>query len=220
VRHFAILFTTTAGLTFGDANAQAHGPPATEFKDESTDINDPVLRAAKLAELEAWLRRLVGRFRDTRNPKDFERERMDCTGIGTGPGVQCFTTMVSNSFSVRYGVPKSVSSGNDSPEAKLFGLDPGALRVNYMQVDSKGLPEGGLGTLSGDTLYLKYECKIPPDAKDIVSCENRLRLYAPPNSKALAVSWELTLRISTRRGIVETSSEETSWLERLSDGDP
>jgi hypothetical protein len=211
-RNFRILWLLFAGLAAGEASGQAHGPPAQELRIE-VDRNDPAYRAERLAEMDVWLRRLTGLFYNESNPVDHDDKRMDCIGIGTGAGVQCFTTLGSGSISaVRY-------ARGDSPqtEAKLFGIDPVALKVNYLQVNSKGLPEGGLGKVSGDTFTLRFECKIPDDADKIISCEYRLRIYAPPDSNELTVSTETTMRIRTERGIQEVSNEATSFLKRIPD---
>jgi hypothetical protein len=51
---------------------------------------DPVAEhAAKLTEIDTWLRGLVGQYRLSLDGTDLEGIS-DCSGIGTGPGVNCF----------------------------------------------------------------------------------------------------------------------------------
>jgi hypothetical protein len=90
-------------------------------------------RARKLAEMEVWLRHLVGKFRIEgrrfRTPGDVRvRGTADCFGIGDGPGVSCVISAkwkdygVASPFAVR-------------PQVLLFGLDPGAMEIRVTHVD-------------------------------------------------------------------------------------
>jgi hypothetical protein len=120
---FAImLLICVALLAAGAAHAQGRGPDVQELRVEAQaraaiDAQralDPAARAAKQAELEAFLRQLVGRFRYDGELKlnwgttyseipeqgcsggyckltKAAQGLADCVGIGDGPGVQCVT---------------------------------------------------------------------------------------------------------------------------------
>jgi hypothetical protein len=200
-RDFMSLLLCAGGLACGESNAQAHGPPATKFLDEP-ESDDPAARAARLSEMDAFLRRLVGRFREAKGRGNYSERLVDCTPIGTGPGVQCMNGLGSR------------SDTGGSTSAMLFGVDPGSLKVNYLRVNTKGIAEGGFGRLSGDTLHLKFPCTIPPDATEVISCETRLRYYTVEGSKEVTVTTMHIRRVMTRKGIVEQISTAYDWLNR------
>jgi hypothetical protein len=195
------LLLCVAGLACSQAMAQAHGPRATEFLDQPLP-DDPAARAARLSEMDTFLRRLIGRFREAKGKGNDSERLVDCTAIGEGPGVQCMNGLGSR------------SDTGGSTSAMMFGMDPGALKVNFLRVSAKGIAEGGLARLSGDTLHVKFPCTIPPDASEVISCEVRLRYYAVEGSREVAVTTETIRRVMTRRGIVEQISTAYDWLNR------
>ena len=197
----APLLLGAAWLACSDANAQAHGPPATEFLDVP-DPDTPETHAAKVAELDVFLRRLVGRFRDTRGASNYSERLVDCVAIGVGAGVQCMNGLGSR------------SDTGGAVSAAIFGLDPRAAKVNFLRVNAKGIAEGGQGHLSGDTLYLKFPCTIPPDDQNVISCEARLQYYAQAHSNEVSLTTTYIKRVRTPRGIVEQKSTGYVWLNR------
>lgn len=98
----------------------------------------------------------------------------DCVGIGKGPGIQCVLSVgwqdlyeqVTPSAELDdprgglYLLPGGVA--NLSPSVLLFGLDPGNAAINHLLVDQKGLPEGGLGFIAGNTATFKTTCVNAP----------------------------------------------------------
>jgi hypothetical protein len=104
---------------------------------------DASARASKLAEMEVWLRRLVGKFRIEGKRWSANRTNMqvlgtaDCLGIGNGTGVSC---VISADWKLD---EKSGTSRNSTdpgtairPQVLLFGLDPGAMEIRVTHVDS------------------------------------------------------------------------------------
>ncbi len=174
-RGFIVIFLGAAWFVCGDAKAQAHGPPATEFLDVP-EPDTPKARAAKVAEINTFLRRLVGRFSDTQGERNDSERLVDCQAIGKGPGVQCMFGLGS----------RSGTGGGTS--AQMFGVDPGAAKVNFLLVDTRGVAEGGLGKLSGNTLYIKFPCKLSDDADNIISCETRLQYYVLAAAKEVGIT--------------------------------
>lgn len=102
-----------------------------------------VSQAPAQPDVEAWLRRRVGRFRiegswsQLTNPNEpiaGISGMADCVGVGAGPGIECIVVV--------------------DGEARLltYGFDPGDLRIHYMEVNSRGIVEGGSGVLKGNSL--------------------------------------------------------------------
>ncbi len=95
----------------------------------------------------------------------------DCIAVGKGPGVQCMFGMkwddiyevVTTSDVVpagAYNLPGGVS--NMDPAMILFGIDPGKAGIHYLLVDHKGLPEGGLGFITGNRATFRTSCVNGP----------------------------------------------------------
>ena len=114
-------------------------------------------RARKLAEMEAWLRRLVGKFRIEGERWSTDRRSLqvrgtaDCFAIGSGPGVSCV-------ISAAWKAGKETDSAV-RPQVLLFGFDPGALEIRVTHVDS--LAAGMRGFLLDGSVIL--EAQSPPE---------------------------------------------------------
>jgi hypothetical protein len=188
------LMLLAAGMLLHDheAGAQARQPPP-KWKDPA---GPPV-------EMDAWLRRLVGRFRfegvihvlgtEDRSIKGVG----DCVSIGAGPGVQCVLNVSwLDIYIVNFGgdnldspgggvstVPGAVSYLN--PAMILFGLDPGKAAINHLLVDNKGLPEGGLGTNTGNRATFRTRCVNQPGV--VGGCERILRIEAAADARILYI---------------------------------
>jgi hypothetical protein len=116
-----------------------------------------------------WMRRLVGQFRyagyvelhDAAGKPRGQQSvsgKGDCVAFGLAPGVQC-TIKVSwpdahgdNGQEILGGV------SNLEPAMVLYGLDPDELAVHYLLVDNKGVADGGLGYIKGDTMTTTDPC--------------------------------------------------------------
>ncbi len=185
------------------ASGGAHAVPRPSAAGQAVTQARPVTEPADIA---AWLRRLVGRYsvegmvevtypgyRCVPDPDEpgagdpppepvpyckAMKGKGDCTGIGTGPGVQCVLNVTwedlyevvypkelkpnqrYNPLAGVYNLPGGVSSLG--PSMLLFGLDPGKSAINHLLVDNKGLPEGGLGSIAGDRATFKTPCVNAP----------------------------------------------------------
>jgi hypothetical protein len=123
----------------------------------------------------------------------------DCVGIGTGPGVQCVLGITwkdirevepEGVFNLPGGIP------NLAPAMMLFGLAPDQLQVNYLLVDNKGLPEGGLGTIGGSRVTFTTPCV---NARALyVSMKPPPVPAEPPNLRTSPRTCERTLRLEAR----------------------
>jgi hypothetical protein len=199
----------------GQVSAQGRGLPAQEQRDKVKEVSgSPAARAAKLAELDSWLRRLVGRFAYSGyitnggedslcdvarryNPQLVCSNSLSasprpiqgigsCVSIGAGPGVRCL-------INVEW--PRGLGSvpweSNLAPATILYGIDPVALGIRYLQVDGQSLAEGTLGYLQNDTASFTVSCANTPK----LSCSRVVKIYAPPNENSIELSVTVVLRI-------------------------
>ncbi len=147
------------------------------------------------------------------------RGKGDCVAIGKGPGVQCMLNVtwqdfyemlfqkaetkddaVDNSPTGNFELPGGVSYLD--PSVALFGIDPRKAQVNYLLVDQKGLPEGGLGSIKGNTATFRTTCvnapallgAMKPQADVFRTCDRIFRIEARPESKV--VFWTMDLEIN------------------------
>jgi hypothetical protein len=117
--------------------------------------------------------------------------KADCIGIGTGPGVQCIlNAMWLDIFNTDFenGTMTDLPGGVSylDPSMILFGLDPGRAAVNYMLVDSKGLPEGTIGSIVGHKATFATQCvNIGP------TCERVFRVEAREDSSLIYLSIDI-----------------------------
>lgn len=211
LRIIAVTLFISAGLKSGAAHAQARGAGALEQRDiarakvrarvqlEST----PEMRATKLADLNAWLKRLQGQFRVTGEiwntiymqcsptggeagirkcygppvapPQSFKGVA-DCVSIGSGPGTHCL-------FNAGWNVPappylQIIWDPWLDPGIMLFGLDPDALGIRYLQVNYWSIAEESvLGKLEGDRVLFKFR-SFPYSRSEYTALTNR-RPFCP-----------------------------------------
>jgi hypothetical protein len=175
-----ILLAWIAVLASGDLHAQAHGPPASAWKKSPPNLNDPVQRAAMMAKLDTWLRRLVGNFRYEGIVQfGFEDERpvsgtRDCFGIGEGPGVLCVINMTWREIG---------PNGNRGPYSylkpamALYGIGPSVAEISFLQVDDRGLPEGVPAKLRDDDV-VRFQV---PCVNESPVCRRIVRIKAGPD---------------------------------------
>jgi hypothetical protein len=126
----------------------------------------------------------------------------DCVGIGAGPGVQCILGITwkeiwdvdpdEGVFTLPGGVP------NLAPAMMLFGLAPGQSNVDYLLVDNKGLPEGGLGSIGGSRVTFTTPCTNAPTL--FQTMKPPPVPAEPPNLRTSPRTCERTLRLEARDG--------------------
>ncbi len=198
VRNSAIVLLVCA-VMFGSgwAHAQARGPEVPGVKQPvqaETEDEIAAARAAKLAELETWLKRLVGRFQYEGSMimstwdgclgcgeragyirigevYYVQRELIgtgDCRGFGTGSGVHCVVK-------VPWPSPAVVSPMGRTkifpwpgpaldPAMFLYGIDPDNVGIRLLLVDGQSIATTMLGFLQDDTVTFKACPGVPQDA--------------------------------------------------------
>lgn len=162
----------------GMARAQARGPSVNEIR-ERTAVEPEAARAVKLAELEDWLRRLVGRYRTGEG----QWQRLsDCVAVGTGPGVHCVRGVATF-----------------TPTMTLYGVDPDAPGIRYLEVNGNSIAEGDLGKLRGNTVHFsRIQCPTTLNRQartDMTTCERQLRIYAPPEGRYVLIQQYTAMRV-------------------------
>jgi hypothetical protein len=217
------LLAGIALLGASEAHAQARGQQRSE-SDRTEKVIDPAevaaTRAAKLAELEAWLKRLVGSFRyegdvaeaiaqfsigrdvRTQYSRSHAKGMADCIGFGDGPGVQCVIKVTwppTRAYHPAQGGAGSPSTPGFAeylilnPAMSLYGIDPDKLGIRYMQVNGKSVAEIGLGTLNGDVLAFETPCKL---GELPTTCRQFTRIIAAPDRKSIRIEIDAKLSIS------------------------
>lgn len=196
-----------AGAAVLAGSAEPRGPSASSRPGSPAAIEarHEQLQARKTAEIDAWLRRLVGRFRyegfyavvvpSPAPPPPIPVKGMaDCIGIGGGPGLQCVVNALWDDE--RWGGKRFAKWGggwvtSDSPALLLYGIDPLASKVSYLQVDHRGIAQDGSGLLNGDTLSYRERWVNPPEPVPIK--ERIVRIHAPARGDVIHISVELVV---------------------------
>lgn len=116
-------------------------------------VLDEATRSARIAEMEQWLGRLVGRFRTegraAAGASIIEvRSTAICSGIGDGPGVRCFI-----------GEPNMRTGYLGVLPILYLGIDQDALEVQMMVVSDSQVGAGS-GKLEGDTVQFSDNWKV------------------------------------------------------------
>lgn len=172
----------------------------------------------------AWLPRLVGRFKvegvvNTGGVEGGERSatgKVDCIAIGAGSGVQCVLYATWEEAWGQMGEAITAGVPYLGPAATLFGLDPNALRIRYMQLDTDGLVTDGAGLLNGNTLAWKFEGYCPSEPQAV--CTQETRIYAPPHGRYLHMTIEIGPLIGSTDGDSATIDLELQPIPREEEG--
>jgi hypothetical protein len=143
----------------------------------------------------------------------------DCVGIGKGPGVQCVLNVGWQDIyevvtpedidpdqpvspSGVFSLPGGVSYMD--PAMALYGIDPGKSAINFLLVDSKGLPEGTLSQIKGNRATFKTPCvnaavllgamkPAPPGTDNWRTCERTLYIDAKPDAKLVFMTMDIEI---------------------------
>ena len=207
----------SAVLTGGSVHAGPHGYEPPDRLLESPEES----RARMSAEMESWLRQLLGRyyafnritvygtlkndFKNGKRPNGMvQTGYLDCTGIGTGPGVLC---MVIDAMSLRGRV-----SNYRITTLIQIGLDPNASKLHMLWAGSDGFVEESSGFWSGDSWNWWFPCAPgPPGAPDdTAGCYRTEKLSFDAESGYIA--WT-SGRLTVNGGHISSA---TKYLYRLS----
>lgn len=207
---FSVLFLVAASalpLTLPAAapatsRAQAEPEEIEELSEVTVSGEKPT---RKVADLIPWLRRLLGQYvyegYVDLGGKGEEEDRHPvkgsgyCIGFGLAPGVQCEIHV--SWPEVRGPDGEEVMGGVSTftPAMILYGLEPDEIGIRYLQVDSKGLAEGGTGLVTGDTAAFRTPCADIP-----MGCQRVVRITARSESQFvdMQIDTELDYQLATR----------------------
>jgi hypothetical protein len=185
-------------------------------------------RRAQMAEdMDAWLRRLEGRFRiegiffrdnqpdEPRHARGME----DCISIGPGAGMQCVINVL---WDEDYGVDgQDGQTGVSSlaPAMIEYGFDPVASKVRSLQVDNQSLGEPSAGTLKGETVSYSTRCANTPASR---LCRRVTHIYMPADRSYIRITIEVefnyerfsSLELDLRPMTPEEAAAESSRVNR------
>jgi hypothetical protein len=203
----------TALLAAGAVQAQGRGPDVQQLRTEARARAaieaekrvDPDVRAAKLAELDAFMRQLVGRFRFDGNVRVLSATSHsciegstcfvthnaqgvgDCAGFGNGPGVQCIIHVPwPRFFRPLMGDDEINWPGPYLDTAMiLYGIDPGELAVRFQIVDGQSRAYTNLGTLKDNILTFekRWSCAY-------AECRRIFQVRIRPDRNYLEMQYE------------------------------
>lgn len=159
----------------------------------------------KVADMVPWLRRLVGKYTlhghldlgGAGRPED--RRNVGgagtCVGFGVAPGVQCEIQVRWPEARDASGEPVLGGVSTLAPAMLLFGIEPDDGGIQFMQVDNRGVAEGALGFVTGDTATFRSPCTDVPDG-----CQRTTRITAVQDSQVVDVQVDTVLdfRLATR----------------------
>ncbi len=220
------LFVLTSSLVIAEseAYAQARGSAISRTSAEEPRKMEGTVRAAKVAELESFLQRLVGKFRYSGTAKLFYGSTDkglcegglcyinrqvegsgECLSIGTGAGVRCILNVPWPNFDYPTSTPKTSASseqyakwpGPFLDDARIFfGLDADRIALRLLLVDSHSVAFYAQGSLKDDRATLTTDC-VPPRR-----CKRIFSIRAKPDSKILELSLELRGGGATLAGLI------------------
>jgi hypothetical protein len=144
-----------------------------------------------------WMRRLVGQFRyqgyvELRSAdgaplgKQDVQGVSDCVAFGLAPGVQCSVKVEWPAVEGGDRVVGGVSTLQ--PAMILYGFDPDHRAVHMLQVDNKGIADGALGYIQGDTLIAAAPCEGIPG-----NCQRITRITAKPDGKLIQTQIDIEI---------------------------
>lgn len=187
-RTSALLAACLGILAAGSVHGQARNAPA---RDPDKVRPDPVAEhAAKLAEINAWLRRLVGQYRLSLAGASGEGAA-DCATVGSGPGVHC---------AFGFGAP-----------VMLFGVDTEGPRVHRFQLNGDSTAEMSMSQLRGDAVTFHVgDCPViqhyPPGASrvgvttfTVLFCRREVRVHVAPDGRFVRIRHSTYERVLVRQ---------------------
>jgi hypothetical protein len=209
-RRWSALVAACLGiLVAGSAHGQARNAPA---RDPGKVRPDPVAEhAAKLTEIDSWLRRLVGQYRLSLLGASGEGAA-DCASIGSGPGVHCY---------FGFGAP-----------VMLFGVDTAGPRVHRFQLNGDSTAEMSMSQLRGDAVTFHVgDCPVIQHFEPritragmttftVLSCRREARVHVAPDGRFVRIRHSTYERVLWRQPftpsqIVEFPSQLNWTLERV-----
>lgn len=147
-------------------------------------------RVRRLEDVDAWLKKLPGRYRieslvvslSFPGPPVGYSGMADCISVGNGAGVQCLVAI----------------HGADILHLLLLGRNPDDLKVHVLEVDEKGIGEARSAPLRGSTSQSRAKVPNSPAARPVIQVVKRI--YISPDGE--------DIRFTTERELDYTPTEQ------------
>lgn len=207
------------GMHPANVNAQARGESVLSLQ-ERMNADSELADTTKRSDLEAWIPRLIGRWRFETRADGITR--VDCTSIGSGPGVLCLSRVVK---------PNPATDPPEAPDFTLYGVDPDLPGVRNLRVSGLSIADHDeAGRLKGNTVTFQSPCPLPvhtpapsryAEPPPIpVRCEHQIRIFAPPDSNIVLFTRRTDMTFIIKGKIVTAPPryEDHTW-QRLADDD-
>jgi hypothetical protein len=201
----AVRLLALAALVASAASASAAQPAAASAKlaAQEQELDEVLVNGRRIRperNMQAvvdWMRRLVGQFRyqgyvELRGADGAPLGRedvqgvSDCVAFGLAPGVQCSVKVEWPDVEGDVGAVGGVSTLQ--PAMILYGFDPDHRAVHMLQVDNKGIADGALGYIQGDTLIASAPCEGIPG-----NCQRTTRITAKPDGKLIQTQIDIEI---------------------------
>lgn len=176
---------------------------------ENDELNEVIVSAEKPtrkpSELITWIRRLLGEYtvdgkadlggRGKPEERWTVTGKTTCVGFGVAPGVQCELNVRWPPIPGPHGAEVLSAVSDLNPAMILYGMEPDDLGIRYLQVNSKGLAEGAVGYIIGDTATFKTACVNAPPG-----CQRVIRITSESESKIvdMQIDTEINLQLAAR----------------------
>lgn len=215
-RSSALIAACLGVLMVGSVHGQARNVTTRKAQTRA----DPVAEhAAKLTQIDSWLRALAGQFRLSVAGTSLEGI-VDCSHIGTGAGVHCI-------FSI------GASGQRDRWEnaAMLFGIDTEGPGVHRFQLNRDSTAEMSVARLRGDAVSFHLQCPaiqhyppvITPNGVinfTVLFCRRETRVHVGPDGRFVRIRQYTVERVLVRppggRGEIMEFPTRVEWtLERV-----
>lgn len=178
---------------------------------------DPVAEhAARLTQIDSWLRSLVGQYRLSVLGTSQEGI-VDCSGIGTGPGVHCI-----------FSIGPAGQRDRWENAVMLFGIDSEEPAVHRFQLNRDSTAEMSVSRLRGDAVSFHLECPViqhfPPVVTfngvinfSVLFCRRETQIHVGPDGRFVHIRLSTVERVLVRPSgrIVEFPSRVEWTLERV-----
>lgn len=183
--------------TIATAAAPATRPPQPEQElDEVIVSGNRIKPERNMRTILEWLVRLVGQYRYEGfvepRPGGVARERLpvrgfgDCIRFGIAPGVQCSVAIAWPEARGDDGEELVGGASTLNPAMILYGLDPDRRGIHFLQVDQRGIADGGVGYLLGDVLTTTAPCEGIPG-----NCQRITKIDAAPDGKLIQMQVDI-----------------------------
>jgi len=143
-----------------------------------------------------WMARLIGSFtfeghvdlHGKANAGDLRQVEglATCTGFGTAPAVQCDLRVRWPEAIGARGEPILGGVSQFDPAMIVYGFEPNRLGIRYLLVGNKGVANGDLALLVGDTLVSRTPCTDLPG-----NCQRVMSVNATPDLELVEMRIEL-----------------------------